>query len=135
MNALLLLALLSAPPEGPVPLELHGRWRVTAEVADGTPTPEERYRTLVIELDARTARLRDGASVLECRAGVSANLRVLALTPKTGPKADRPLIGLYFVSDDLLRICLPLSPDNEAPTDLSARAGSGRVLLSLKRDR
>jgi len=131
--ALLLFLVLAAPPEGPVPAELHGRWRVTAEVVEGVPTPEAKYRDLVVEIDARTLRLRDGDAVLECRAGVDANLREIAVTPKTGGRADRPFVGLYFVSGDLLRICLPLDAGQRAE-DMTSRAGKRQVLISLKRD-
>ncbi len=130
---LLLTLLAAAPPEGPVPASLHGRWRITAEMVEGVTIPEARHRDLRIEIDAGSLRLRDGDAVLECKAGVEPNLRVLAITPRSGSKADRPFVGIYFVSGDLLRICLPREPGLEPPTDLSARAGSGRILITLRR--
>ena len=130
---LLLTLLAAAPPEGPVPVELHGRWRVTSEVADGVPTAEECYRGLRIEIDAGTFRLRDGEAVLECRAGVDATFREIAVTPKSGSRADRPFVGRYFVSDDLLTLCLPLGPGEPVP-DLTSPPGKKRVRLTLKRE-
>jgi hypothetical protein len=131
--AVLFLVLAGSLPEGPVPAEIHGRWRVTSEVVDTTPTDERHYKNLVIEIDASTLRLRDGDAVLECTARASANIRSLAITPRTGPKADRPFGGLYFVSNDLLTIALKREPDREVP--LSTSPNRHVVVLMLKREK
>ena len=133
---LLYLALvLAAPPEGPVPAALHGRWRVTAEVMEGIPTPENRYRDLRIEIDASTLRLHDGENLLECKAATDPRLRILVVTPRTGSRVDRPFVGLYFISGDLMRICLPRESSLEPPPEMSAPAGKNRVLISLQREK
>ncbi len=91
---LLVALMLAAPPAEPVPPALHGVWRVTAEVMEGVPTPEECYRDLRFEIDANTLRLRDGDNVLECKAATDPRLRILVLTPRTGSRLDRPFVGL-----------------------------------------
>jgi hypothetical protein len=131
--AFLFLVLAGSLPEGPVPAAIHGRWRVTSEVVETTPTDEQHYKNLVIEIDASTLRLRDGAAELVCTAHGSANIRSLAITPRTGPKADQPFGALYLVSDDLLTIALNRKSGRELP--LSTSPNADVVVLRLKREK
>lgn len=132
MPILALLSLLTgALPTGPVPPDLHGRWRVLAESVAGKPTDPAHYRNLVFEIDAATLRLREGETVLVCTLHGNANIRSLAVTPRTGPRADRPLGALYDLREGVLTICLKREPDRDIPDSLNA---DDAVLLKLKRE-
>jgi uncharacterized protein (TIGR03067 family) len=132
MTPTLFLLALAALPDGPVPAELHGRWRVVKEVVNKTPTNDDLYKNLVIDIDANTFTLRDGDNVLECSARANANLKHLLVTPRTGPQADKPFIGLYFLSNDLLNISLPRETSQNPPDRSDA---PGVITITLKREK
>ena len=59
-------------------------------------------------------------------------------TPLDGPPNEKGKTGhgLYSLEGDVLKICLPMSPDtDERPTELATKEGGKALLLTLKREK
>ncbi len=62
----------------------------------------------------------------------------LDFTPLDGPPNEKGKTGhgLYSLNGDVLKICLPMSPDaDERPTELATKEGGKAMLLTLKREK
>lgn len=117
--------------------KLQGAWKVAAEVEDGRESPAARSGKVRMVFAGDKLLLKEGDEVQEAVFTLEAdrNPRVIGLVPAAGPYKGKKLIGIYALEGDTLRVCLPTEPGKELPADFGCRPGSGRILLTLQREK
>jgi uncharacterized protein (TIGR03067 family) len=125
------------PPAATDRDKLQGTWKVSAEVEDGRESPAARCGKVRLVFAADKLLLKEGDEVQEAAFTLDATRtpRVIELVPAAGPHKGKKLSGIYALEGDTLRVCLPTEPGKEAPADFGCRPGSGRILLTLQRDK
>jgi uncharacterized protein (TIGR03067 family) len=113
--------------------KLQGEWQLTARVEDGQESAgEEKMR---IRFTADQMLITEGDNKRTCIYKIDPDHKppAIEIVPRDGPNKDKKIQGIYQLSDEVLTLCLTLQEDKEPPTDFTAAADSGRVLLKLQR--
>jgi len=128
------------PPPAPAPAEnkevdqLHGTWVATAVTIDGEAATDEEVAKVKLTMDKEGFKL-----VLPTTQREGRNWATGFVTPKgiKGilflPGGDDDMRGIYEVDGDTLKVCLTALSD-KWPDDFTAKKGSKRTLLVLKRN-
>lgn len=119
---------------------LKGVWVVESQVENGEKA-EIADGSLAIEFDDKRATVRIGTATveLELRIDPTTTPKIIdlkLLTKEPGAAAQEPIEGIYELDGkDRLRICIkPPTPGmRERPTAFESKAGSGTVLVTLRR--
>jgi uncharacterized protein (TIGR03067 family) len=124
----------SAPPELP---NIQGTWKVVSEVEDGQEAPPERNAKVRLVFSADRVVVKESGEAREAAYRLDATKKpwLLEIVPATGKLKGRKLTGICSIDGDSFRICLPTHPDRETPGDFTCPTGSGRILLSLVREK
>jgi uncharacterized protein (TIGR03067 family) len=114
---------------------IQGKWKITAQVEEGKPSPPARYEKMCLRFtaDKMIAVERDEKHEATYKLGPRRTPPAIEITPDDGPSKGEQARGIYQLDGDRLKICLTLEAGKEPPTDFSAPADSGRVLLTLER--
>jgi uncharacterized protein (TIGR03067 family) len=113
-----------------------GTWRVTSFVSDGTGAPPE--------VVGKMSRVVEGDHVVWKRDGTSFAGTIVELDPAAEPKAidvipdggklkGQRVLGIYRLDGDTLTICMS-GPDQGRPGEFAAGKGSGRTLMTFRRE-
>jgi uncharacterized protein (TIGR03067 family) len=136
------LVLLSTfpPAADPAPGDtekIQGTWKIVAEVENGRDASADRNAKVRLVFSADRVVLKEADETREATYRLDAAKRpgLIEIVPADGPFKGRKLAGIYTLEGGSLRICLPTDPDHEAPADFTSRAGSGRILLTLEREK
>ena len=109
--------------------KLQGTWSVVSAEADGTATDEIKNDKLVFAGDKITIK----------KAGGDEEHVTFTLDTSKKPKqidinADGKMIqAIYELDGDKLKVCAAM-PGADRPTDFTTKAGSNRMLVTLKRE-
>lgn len=138
--AFAVLFTLSSPAADPAPNDtqkIQGTWKIVAEVEDGREASADRNAKVRLVFSAERVVLKESDDSREGTYRLDAARRPghIEIVPASGPFKGRKLTGIYSIEGGSLRICLPCEPDRETPADFSSRAGSGRILLTLEREK
>jgi uncharacterized protein (TIGR03067 family) len=116
---------------------LRGTWTIESMVDDG----DSLSGTMIAEKVAENQRLNIGNRLIKLTNPSSGEARTWTyrLDPSTKPSRieivndhDEEIPGIYRFDGDRVQVCLSSGIDKQPPTEFTAEAGSGRVLLSLK---
>jgi uncharacterized protein (TIGR03067 family) len=132
------LLLAADAPKGPTDHErIQGVWKIIAEVENGKDTPPRRNEKVRIHLTADKVVITEGDDKRQgtYKLDPSRKPSTIELVPEDGPNKGKKALGIYQLSGDTLTLCLTLQEGKDPPGDFTARAGSGRVLLTLQRDK
>jgi uncharacterized protein (TIGR03067 family) len=125
----------SSPREREV--ERHqGTWLVTSFVSDGTEAAPEIVNSIrrVVKGD-HVVWKRDGKNF----AGTTVELdpdaapKTIDVIPDGGKSRGKRVLGIYKLDGDILTICMA-GVDQDRPKEFDARKGSGRTLMTFKRE-
>ncbi len=114
-----------------------GTWRVTSLEINGNKSSEEDAKkiTVVNKADGAWILQVDGEKVTEGTSEIDPTQK-----PKTidfmeteGDNKGKIVWGIYELGDDTRKLCYG-GPGKDRPTEFSAPAGSGRVLVEFKRE-
>jgi uncharacterized protein (TIGR03067 family) len=111
--------------------KLQGTWSIVAGEKDGTPDEEIKKDKLVVAAEKMT--IKKGA-------GGDEEAVTFTLDPTQKPKQldidskGGKILAIYELEGDNLKLCFS-RPGSERPTDFSTKAGSNRMLVTLKRDK
>lgn len=115
-----------------------GTWRVTALEANGIRMSEEdcaRF-TVLNELDGKWTVKLGGEVIWK---GVSSidptkSPKTIDFRPTDGADVGKTFFGIYEIGKDTRRLCYA-EAGTARPTDFFTEKGSGRVLVTIKRER
>lgn len=132
----LVVALGTAADKPPKELEpFQGTWAVDAITKNGEVVPEDQAQRLVLVVRGNERLVKDGDEV-KSKATFTVDSakspKEMDLTVSDGPLAGKTLRGIYELKDGTLTICLALEGAGR-PGDLTAKAGSGRLLQVFKK--
>jgi uncharacterized protein (TIGR03067 family) len=119
--------------------KLQGTWRVVGVEENGAALPEDKLReargTVTVEGDKHTLKY-GGVSqgTVTVKIDPSAKPRSYDLLIPEGAQKGKVQLGIYEVEGDTWRLCLNKSGAAGRPTEFSAKADSGWVLVTLKRE-
>ncbi len=114
---------------------LQGDWKIIAQVENGTDAPPKRQENVRLRFAADKLIIREGDQKREAtfRLDPARKPSTIELVPDDGPNKGKKALGIYQLSGDTLTLCLTLQEGKDPPGDFTAKAGSGRVLLTLER--
>jgi uncharacterized protein (TIGR03067 family) len=119
-------------------LAFKGTWRLIFREADGKKNSEEEIKDTIMT--------SDGSGKFTVRRG---DTLIAAATPQFDPtkkpktvdvaftegeRKGKTVLGVYEIEGDTFRVCVG-RPGDERPTEFSAKAGSGRILVVYKREK
>jgi len=117
--------------------ELAGGWTVISAERDGEALPEDDVKKLRLSFAEEKLTLKQGEKVshLPYFLHLGGDAHQIDVIPNDGPQKGNPVPGIYELKGDTLKICMSLKSEAGVPDGFSAAAGSGRILLILKREK
>jgi uncharacterized protein (TIGR03067 family) len=115
-----------------------GTWRVVSVEADGNSLSEDDAKKYSVintadgkwTLEADGTTIGQGTSIID----PTKTPKTIDFTPTEGPNKDKTSLGIYELSGDTRKLCYA-PPGKDRPTEFSARAGTGFVLVQFKREK
>jgi uncharacterized protein (TIGR03067 family) len=115
-----------------------GTWRVTSLEINGNKSSEEDAKkiTVVNKADGTWILQVDGGKITEGTSEIdpTKNPKTIDFMETEGDNKGKIVLGIYELGDDTRKLCYA-GPGRERPSDFSAPAGSGRVLVEFKREK
>ncbi len=138
--ALSLLVTAQKPREEPVTDDrdrLQGSWTVVSFERDGSPLPADEVKQLHVIIAADRLTIKHDRKAREAVFNLDATRRPreINIIHPDSPQKDYPWPGIYELEGDTLKLCYPFQADRPRPKEFKAPAGSGLLLLVLKRER
>jgi uncharacterized protein (TIGR03067 family) len=135
---LALFATLLAADKNPELQPFQGRWDVTELVEDGRVIPHEAIREWLPS--GGKLEIVDNALMYASPQDGKKHAKIFTIDPTQIPKGielvtreKKEAVGIYKFDDGQLVVCLSDPEDGPQPTEFSAKAGSKRMLMVLKR--
>jgi uncharacterized protein (TIGR03067 family) len=113
---------------------LTGTWKVVKLVADGQERDQAKGSTFVYKDGKMTRKGPRGEQTSTYKIDTTKKPATIDMTAESGQRAGVTSKGIFEVKGDELKICFGFMPDAERPKALASEAGSGEVLIVLKRD-
>ncbi len=117
---------------------LQGNWQVTELVEDGKVIPQEALRTWLPS--GGHVEIVDNAIIFTSPADTKKYVKIFSISPTQYPKTidistkdGTDGLGVYRFDEGRLVICLTHPTDGIRPTEFSAKEGSKRMLMVLKK--
>ena len=116
--------------------DLEGDWQQSAVVKDGTERSAAQLTTMVFTIrnDAMTFNFLGRETRVLYKIDAARNPKAIDFTSTSGFDNGQVTLAIYVVKDDELLIC-ESKRGTDRPPDFSAREGSGRTLITMKRVR
>jgi uncharacterized protein (TIGR03067 family) len=135
-SALVLAAALSLGPDpgAAEAAKLQGTWAVLATEFRGRGVPGQGLDSQKVVFDGDTVTFHDGGKATKMRYKLDPTLKPRAIdyVPPEG-KEKGPILGIYELDGDTLRLCWDQDRANGRPTDFLTRPGSDLNVWVLKR--
>jgi RNA polymerase sigma factor (sigma-70 family) len=124
---------------------IQGAWKVTGVEVGGKEAPDDvqiknmKSSKWVITADKITISLpKQGKQDASYKLDATKKPKHLDFKPLDGPASEKGKTGhgVYSLEGDVLKICMPGSPDtDERPTELATKEGGKAMLITLKREK
>jgi uncharacterized protein (TIGR03067 family) len=115
-----------------------GTWQVESVEVDGNKFPDEQAKTFKVinEADGKWAIEQDGKVIARGTSVIDPTKKVktVDLTQTEGAATEQTLLGIYELTDDTRKVCFA-PPGKDRPTEFSSPAGSGHLLVVLKKEK
>jgi uncharacterized protein (TIGR03067 family) len=115
-----------------------GTWRLISKEVDGKKFSEEEIQDVIATNDgAGKVSVRHGDKVFNegtVKLDPTKKPRAIDVTFIEGERKGQMVLGIYEIEDDAFRVCVA-RPGDERPAEFSAKAGSGRTLITYRREK
>lgn len=115
--------------------KLQGVWTVAAAEQDGMPNEAIKGDTVTIQGEAFTIKSREGEMKGALKFAVVKNFTAVDFNHADGPSKGKTLLAIAEVNGDECKICFAPPEAKERPTELTGKAGSKFILVTLKREK
>lgn len=116
--------------------QLQGSWTVLTAEREGKPTDVIKGDKLVISGTNYTIKTKKGTEQKgTISVNAAANPKTIDLIPADGPQKDKPMLGIYALEGETLRICWIEPPGKDRPTAFVTRSDSRLALAKFQRDK
>jgi uncharacterized protein (TIGR03067 family) len=116
---------------------LQGTWGLISRAVGGKKVRKEELAGVILTGDgAGKFSARRGAKLIveaTVELGPTKGPRAIDVTFTAGENKGKTVLGIYEIEGNTLWVC-HARPGDERPTDFSARAGSGHVIIVYKRE-
>jgi uncharacterized protein (TIGR03067 family) len=116
--------------------KFNGSWKAVSVEYDGKEVPKDAVDKTSLTVKGEDYTFRRGNDVVKGTHKLDASK-----TPKTidavrseGTDKDKPLLGIYELSDDTYKVCFA-PPGGERPTEFVSKPGSKVRLIVMKREK
>jgi uncharacterized protein (TIGR03067 family) len=109
---------------------LGGTWMIVSITQDGKNDDKAKDRKVIFEGKNITVKAEKGDHKVTFK--IDQKKKTIDLTPADGPEKDKTFKGIYELKKGELKICFA-RPGKDRPTEFTSEAGSGRMLVVLKR--
>ncbi len=130
----LLVAAEGKTKDGKTTDSLTGTWKVVSLVADGEERDQAKGTTMIFKDGKMTRQSPRGEQTSTYKVDTSKKPATIDMTGQTGKQAGQTRKGIFEVKGDELKICMTFLPDADRPKGFASEAGSGIILITLKRD-
>jgi uncharacterized protein (TIGR03067 family) len=114
--------------------KLKGSWVITAMTVDGNDNDNAKGDTLTIDGDKWSVKTQSGEEMEgTLKVGAKDKLLTIDIAFTKGNESGKTALGLYEVADSSLKLCMSMPGESDRPADLSAGAGSKRMLIVFKK--
>jgi uncharacterized protein (TIGR03067 family) len=113
-----------------------GTWKAVSATRDGKDLPREDVEKikLVVKGDGYTLTVGDETIEGTHKLDPSKSPKTIDAVRTKGPDKDKPLLGIYELTDDTYKACFaPAGKDR--PTEFASKAGSGNRLYVFKKEK
>jgi uncharacterized protein (TIGR03067 family) len=118
--------------------ELTGRWQAVSYALDGKAATEADMKKIQLVFDAEG----NSTAYNEGKVFIAANTKIdlsqepaaIDMSYTEGEPKGKTALGIYKIEDDLLTICR-VAPGQARPAEFSSAPGSGRTLMTYKREK
>ena len=115
-----------------------GTWRLIAKEEDGKKFSEEEIKDVIGTIDGSgkfTVR-RGDAVIAEAipQFDPTKKPKTVDVTFTAGERKGKTVLGVYEIEGNTFRVCVA-RPGDERPAEFSAKAGSGRILVTYQREK
>jgi uncharacterized protein (TIGR03067 family) len=116
--------------------DIEGTYTATTLTKGGEAAPDDFIKavSIIIEKDTLTFSMGKGKDRVATVVVDPAQKPVaFDLTPKDGPDAGKPMLGIIKVEKDVITLCFPDSPTAARPKEFASPKGSEVMILVLKK--
>jgi uncharacterized protein (TIGR03067 family) len=113
---------------------LTGTWKVVSLVADGQESDRAKGTLFVYKDGTVTRKSPRGEQKSTYKLDTSKKPATIDMTAQGGQRDGMTSKGILEVKGDDLKLCIAFMPDAERPKAFASEAGSGNVLIVLKKD-
>jgi uncharacterized protein (TIGR03067 family) len=115
-----------------------GTWRLSSKEEDGKKFSEEEIKDVIGTIDGSgNVSVRRGDKVVNegtVKLDPTKKPKTIDVTFTGGERKGKSVLGIYEIERDTFRVCVA-RPGDERPTEFSAKAGSGHILIVYKREK
>jgi uncharacterized protein (TIGR03067 family) len=113
-----------------------GTWKAVSETRDGKEVPKDEVEKIKLVVKGESYTLTTGDETIEGthKLDPSKSPRTIDAVRTKGPDKDKPLLGIYELTDDTYKACFA-PPGKDRPTDFTSKAGSGNRLYTFKKEK
>ena len=109
-----------------------GTWKVVSVERDGQAVDDAKDDTVTFTGDKIAIKSKNGDHAGTFKLDPAQKPKTIDMTPSDGPQKGQVHAGIYSLDGDTLKICFT-EPGKDRPKELTAKAGSGQMLVVLKR--
>jgi uncharacterized protein (TIGR03067 family) len=115
-----------------------GTWRLSAKEEDGKKLSAEEIKDVIGTIDGSgNVSVKRGDKIINeatVKLDPTKQPRMINVTFTAGERKGQRVLGIYEIEDDTFRVCVA-RPGDERPAEFSARAGSGHILVTYRREK
>ena len=133
MYALMILSLLAPAPDATKDAAaIQGTWVIESIMDDGKPQDDIKGDRLTFKEGNITVKRKDEEMKATYKIDAAKDPKTIDIVQGD---TKEEYAGIYQLDGDTLKICAPAKAGGKRPTELASKAGSGWMLLVLKREK
>jgi uncharacterized protein (TIGR03067 family) len=113
---------------------LTGTWKVVSLVADGQERDQAKGTFFIYQDGKVTRKGPRGEQKSTYKLDASKKPATIDMTAQGGQRDGMTSKGIFELKGDELKLCIAFMPDAERPKAFASEAGSGNILVVLKKD-